>query len=640
MQLTYPGVYVTEIPSSVRPIAAVSTSIGAFIDFFTEGPVGKAVQIFGMADFDRLYGGLNAKSDASYQIAQFFLNGGTSAWVVRATGKPGTTDEAKTAAVTISTKTSAGAEALVLTARNAGAWGKRLRAIVEPALKADGSYDDQKFNLYVSRYAVEKDRRPPLVTEKFLNVAFDKTDPRWVVAVVNAGSQLVMARAPTNGTLLPAVNGTLGEPITTNSFAADFHDKTFNVQITGIASQGPSKQCTISYTASGNDLRALRASVENAIRAQGADDPGLAAATVALVGNRLLIKAGPSKTYEPKQKISITVAPPALGFATASTNRHEYEVGFVGTLAQTGHEDGVDGEPPGVLELKAALAALDPVDLFNLLCMPRVVASDISGAGFDSVVSDAIAYCEKRRAFFIIDIPEDVRTPQAVQDWIDLHASSVRHKNAAFYFPRVLIADPKAELRLRSIGASGTMAGIYSRTDTERGVWKAPAGVDAVLRGVSALDYQVTDPENGVLNPLGIDCLRTFPVYGQVAWGARTGVGADAMASEWKYIPIRRLALMIEESLFRGTKWVVFEPNDEPLWAKIRQNVGAFMMGLFRQGAFQGSTPDKAFFVKCDGETTTAIDRNNGVVNIEVGFAPLKPAEFVVLKIQQIPDVK
>jgi len=163
--------------------------------------------------------------------------------------------------------------------------------------------------------------------------------------------------------------------------------------------------------------------------------------------------------------------------------------------------------------------------------------------------------------------------------------------------------------------------------------------IDAILRGVAGLDYLMSDGENGVLNPLAIDCLRNFPVYGQVVWGARTLFGADARASEWKYIPIRRLALMIEESLFRGTKWVVFEPNDEPLWAKIRQNVGAFMTTLFRQGAFQGSTPDKAFFVKCDGETTTAADRNLGVVNVEVGFAPLKPAEFVVLKIQQIPDL-
>jgi len=158
------------------------------------------------------------------------------------------------------------------------------------------------------------------------------------------------------------------------------------------------------------------------------------------------------------------------------------------------------------------------------------------------------------------------------------------------------------------------------------------------LQGVQSLSLNLTDPENGVLNQKGINCLRTFLAVGNVCWGARTLEGSVALGSEWKYIPIRRLALLIEESLYRGTKWVVFEPNDEPLWAKIRQNVGAFMMRLFRQGAFQGSTPDKAFFVKCDDETTTQADRDLGIVNITVGFAPLKPAEFVIIKIQQIAD--
>jgi phage tail sheath protein FI len=192
------------------------------------------------------------------------------------------------------------------------------------------------------------------------------------------------------------------------------------------------------------------------------------------------------------------------------------------------------------------------------------------------------------------------------------------------------------EFRLRTVGASGTMAGIYSRTDSERGVWKAPAGIEAVLDGVVELDTKLTDAQNGTLNPLAINCLRSFPIYGGIAWGARTLEGADQMASEWKYIPIRRLALMLEESLFRGTKWVVFEPNDEPLWANIRLNIGAYMMSLFRQGAFQGTSPKDAFFVKCDAETTTQDDRNKGIVNILVGFAPLKPAEFVVIGIQQI----
>jgi phage tail sheath protein FI len=146
----------------------------------------------------------------------------------------------------------------------------------------------------------------------------------------------------------------------------------------------------------------------------------------------------------------------------------------------------------------------------------------------------------------------------------------------------------------------------------------------------------LTDQQNGALNPLGINCLRTFPIYGSTVWGGRTTQGADAIGSEWKYIAVRRITLMIEESLFRGTKWVVFEPNDESLWAKIRMNVGAYMQSLFRQGAFQGTAPKDAYFVKCDKETTTQDDINKGIVNIQVGFAPLKPAEFVVISIQQI----
>jgi hypothetical protein len=148
--------------------------------------------------------------------------------------------------------------------------------------------------------------------------------------------------------------------------------------------------------------------------------------------------------------------------------------------------------------------------------------------------------------------------------------------------------------------------------------------------------YAETDGENGSLNILGVNSLRAFPIYGAVSWGARTLRGADQMTSEYKYVPVRRLALFLEESLYRGTQWVVFEPNDEPLWAQIRLNLGAFMNGLFRQGAFQGKTPREAYLVKCDRETTTQDDINRGVVNILVAFAPLKPAEFVVLKIQQL----
>jgi len=246
-----------------------------------------------------------------------------------------------------------------------------------------------------------------------------------------------------------------------------------------------------------------------------------------------------------------------------------------------------------------------------------------------------IAYCEERRAFAIVDLPSATDTVDEARTWLSSNAS-LRHKNAAAYFPRFVGSDPLQNFRQRQFPASGAVAGVYARTDTERGIWKAPAGTDAVVRGSQGLAITLSDPENGALNPLGLNSLRTFAVFGTVVWGARTLVGADQLASEWKYVPIRRLALFIEESLYRGTKWVVFEGNDEPLWAQIRLNVGAFMQTLFRQGAFQGTSPREAYFVKCDKETTTQNDIDRGVVNILVGFAPLKPAEFVVLRIQQI----
>jgi phage tail sheath protein FI len=209
-------------------------------------------------------------------------------------------------------------------------------------------------------------------------------------------------------------------------------------------------------------------------------------------------------------------------------------------------------------------------------------------------------------------------------------------RNAAVFFPRVLEADPLRKGQLDSFVPCGIIAGVMARTDADRGIWKAPAGLDAGLQNIQGLTQRLSDDDSGTLNPLGVNCLRLMPAAGAVVWGARTLRGADRLADEYKYIPVRRTALYIEESLFRGTQWAVFEPNDEPLWAQLRLNVGAFMHGLFRQGAFAGQTPREAYFVKCDKETTTADDVNSGVVNIRVGFAPLKPAEFVIIQLQQM----
>jgi phage tail sheath protein FI len=283
---------------------------------------------------------------------------------------------------------------------------------------------------------------------------------------------------------------------------------------------------------------------------------------------------------------------------------------------------------------KTGIYALDKIApyIFNILCLPA--AADLDGGNMRTLYTEAETYCAAKRAFLIVDISEDEETPDGMADWMSDN-DDLRSTNAAVYFPRLTIPDVLNENRPRNVAPSGTLAGVYARTDATRGVWKAPAGTDAKLRNAT-LTTKITDAENGGLNPFGINVLRNFPIYGNISWGGRTLYGADQLASEWKYIPVRRTALFLEESLYQGLKWVVFEPNDEPLWAQIRLNVGAFMHNLFRQGAFQGTTPKDAYFVKCDKETTTQNDIDNGIVNILVGFAPLKPAEFVVIKIQQI----
>jgi Bacteriophage tail sheath protein len=282
------------------------------------------------------------------------------------------------------------------------------------------------------------------------------------------------------------------------------------------------------------------------------------------------------------------------------------------------------------------LYTLDKADLFNLLCIPGYKEG---GLGFDvdeEVVSAAAKYCEARRALLLVDSPSSWRTTADAKAGIALGVGTTS-KNAALFFPRLRQPNPERNNQKQDFGPSGAVAGVFARTDAQRGVWKAPAGLEATLIGVPELAVSLTDAENGELNPLAVNCLREFPVPGKVVWGSRTLAGSDQAAfSEWKYIPVRRTALFIEGTLDRGTKWVVFEPNDEPLWSQIRLNVAAFMQGLFRNGAFQGVTPKDGYFVKCDKETTTQDDINHGVVNIIVGFAPLKPAEFVVIKIQQM----
>jgi phage tail sheath protein FI len=524
---TYPGVYIEEVPSGVRTIAGVSTSDTAFVDWFRRGPMNEAVRISSFGDFLRVFGGLDARSEASYAIQQYYLNGGSVAWVVRVAGGTGPAPASRAL--------QGGAppqNTLAVEASSPGSWGNTLQVAATPGL-APG-----QFNLVV-REVVMANGAPVLTSsgqvqvlnsETHLNLSATLDDPRYVVTVVNADSELVRVTDVGDGS----------PPVTTPLDAS-----------------GRVPESAFTTLAGGTD-----GSIPDAAALRGSAD------------------------------------------------------------------------------LMTGMYALDRIDpfVFNILCLPAAANLDAAVANLatpnlQAVVSEAAAFCERKRAFLIVDVPAYVNTRAEMGTW--LANNGVRHKNAAVYFPRLSIPDALSGNRPRDVGPSGTLAGVYARIDATRGVWKAPAGTEATLRNAS-LAIKLTDDENGALNPLGINALRNFPIFGTISWGGRTLDGADQQASEWKYIPVRRTALYIEESLFQGLKWVVFEPNDEPLWAQIRLNAGAFMHNLFRQGAFQGNTPDKAYFVRCDKETTTQNDVDRGIVNILVGFAPLKPAEFVVIKIQQI----
>jgi len=526
---TFPGVYIEEIPSGVRTITGVATSITAFIGRALRGPINEPVTITSFGDFERLFGGVWAESMMSYAVRDFYLNGGNLALIVRIH------NGAEAATITLPTAGSPPDDELVLEAASVGSWGGQLRALVNHRTR---DADDPNPDLNLFNLTVFEDREGGAI-ERFLNVSIDANDPRYLPRVLEQSSLLVRVQ-----------RNNLGEWV----------------------------------------VPAVRPEETTAPASPPTSPPSETDAPVAAVG------------------------------------------GDDGDALEPEHFEGSRNDKIGIF-------ALEKADLFNLLCIPPATRH---GNTDPAVYQAAMAYCRERRAMLIVDPPHEwgaspaSAAANARAGLSGLGLSGVDARNAALYFPRVVQPDPERDRQLDTFAPCGIIAGVMARTDSQRGVWKAPAGLDAALNGIQGLQVNLTDDENGQLNPLGINCLRAFPVNGRVVWGARTLRGADQLADEYKYIPVRRLALFIEESLYRGTQWVVFEPNDEPLWAQIRLNVGAFMQNLFRQGAFQGKTPREAYFVKCDKETTTQNDINLGIVNILVGFAPLKPAEFVIIKIQQI----
>lgn len=607
MRTGHPGVYIEELPSSVRTIGAVTTSVTAFVGHTRRGPLNQPVRVTSFADFERRFGGLTARSAVGYAVHQFFGNGGTIAVIVRVAAA-GTGEEA---CVTLeSTEGHSACPVLTVHAKEPGVWGSGLRVSVDHDTQTPG----ETFNLRIS--GAKGGAR-----ESFTGLSMRPGHGRHVATVVNEGSALVRVEVVGEGR--PDPSGTVSK-----EFGAELPD--LAVDLTVKIGEVEREFTLFDPDQDGEPptgVTELALLLERKLRALP-DAPGkraFAGAEVTAFGRRIQVVAG---STDPDDVVRfVGECANDLGLE-ASVNPP--------VLPLTG---GVDGDPPGPRDLigseagKTGLQALRDVDDVNLLSLPELAAYE-STEDMVTVLSAAEALCEERRIFLLVDAPASWVGVDSARAGIGAF-DPVRSNYAGLYFPQLRMADPLTG-RLRSFPPSGAIAGVVARTDSERGVWKAPAGTEARLAGVRSLTVQLTDRENGLLNPLGVNCLRTFPVVGSLVWGARTLEGADGLDSEWKYVPVRRLALHVEESLYRGLRWVVFEPNNEQLWQQIRLDASSFLHTLFRQGAFKGGTPREAYFVKCDEETTTAADIAEGVVNVVVGIAPVKPAEFVVVKIQQI----
>jgi uncharacterized protein len=619
MERLHPGVYVEEVPSGVRPIEGVSTSTAAFLGKAETGPLDRVEMVTDLLGFQAVYGSFLSDSYLAHAALHFFTNGGRRLYVGRVARN------AATAAITIADRKPAPAgTALTATATSAGRWGNEVEIVV-----ANGTIDSgDEFSLVVSRGTT---------TETFDDLSANPEMPNFADPVVNAGSRLI--RLTMNAANVSAVAGTSTSGATPATTLPTGNRKLF-VDVNG---DGPQQ---ITLTAPVGTGAEIATAIRNAVRALAplrSSTPAAAftAFNAAFTADSvyLLTSGEPGKqssvvvTSDPSEDASrllkLGVAGGGVEATGAAVLRPANGTYLMGdgavtppTLSVTA---GSDGLTPQDAEYMAALSLLDPVRDVNIVAIP--------GIGTKAVVEAGATYCQGRAdCFFVADVPSTTDTRAEAVTFVD--SLAVKPSYAALYFPWLQSVDPTGVAPdPLPMPPSGFVAGMYARIDGRRGVWKAPAGTEANVGGAVGVVTQISDAEQDTLNPAGVNVIRFFPASGIVIWGSRTlATRADP---EYRYVPIRRLAIFIEQSLLNGIQWAVFEPNGDDLWASLRLNVGAFMMRLFRDGAFQGTTASEAFFVKCDAQTNPQDQIDAGIVTVVVGFAPLKPAEFVVLQISQ-----
>jgi phage tail sheath protein FI len=677
LQYTYPGVYTREIPSGVRTVSGAPTSVALFVGPTRTGIDNRPIRLLNFSDFERAFGGLSQKSNLSYSVLHFFANGGGEAYVIRVPAK-----DAVAAASSFKRDVGAGGESLSVTALSSGVASNDLFVEFDDfGIGADpfgAGVDTKRFNMLVI------DRLTGRV-ERFGNLSTSSTSSRFAPNVVNdeaTGSRLVEVAVVNVDKEAPQASGSIYAVGTPPAAGAAFgSDVKLNLSVDVVKADG-----TADAAASLSDLSVIvfpsgsprptsvlevvnkmATAINAAIRADAAAKAKMEG--VGIVAD-FFVEGSPAVTYirlrtdqptdAPTSKrladATVTISDPAsstkflttYGLTPSVTNPSRYQLGatyVAGSQVFGTPVAGVDGDVTGQPDsdvFKQAIMDLDgPDPFFNILCLPDIVrpaAADplaLRHANAMTVYAEAARICKNKFAFLLIDPFPNVTDVGAAESWKSTEFTFQSNHSAA-YFPKIRVDDPLEPGEIRSHAPSGAIAGVIARTDGQFGVWRAPAGTEAVLTGVYGPSVRLSDEEQGILNPLGLNCIRQFPIFQTVSFGSRTVDGSDALASDWKYIPVRRTANYILRSLSEALKWAVHAPNGEELWSQIRINVTAFMHGLFRQGAFKGVSAREAYFVMCDASTTTQDDINKGVVNIVIGFAPLKPAEFVVISLRQI----
>ena len=672
LKVRYPGIYTQELPSGVRSITGASTSVAMFVGPTRAGIDNRAIRLQSFADFERAFGGLTQTSSLSYSVLHFFGNGGSEAFVLRVPA-----NGAKAARTGFRRDDGASNLSLTVTALSSGAASGHIFVEIDPfdlnSQLYTSNHDKKRFNLTIS------DRLTGRV-ERFANLNTAAASARFAPTVVNdeaTGSKLIKLNL--TGAAIdkeaPQTTGTvyeIGTAPAAGTFTANQKLKV-NVEFrdaAGAVDAGAAVSLELSPFANGEAKPAtplelctrLTAALNAAIRADATSAgkmEGLSIEGSVVEGGKFLrFRIAPvDTTVTPSRRADgrVTLAAPGAGTSLLTTytltekvsNPSRFQLGLAYATSQVIGTPvaGIDGDPsgqPSSTDFKAAVMGLmTPDPFFNLLCLPDAVRPSATDAlvpqhaNFPSIYAEAALVCEKKFAFLIMDPPPAVQDLGAAEAW-KTTGITFQSRHAAAYFPNIRVDDPLEPGAIRSHPPSGALAGLYARTDGQAGVWQAPAGTDAVLTGAYGPSVVLSDDQHGILNPLGLNVIRKFPIYGTVSFGSRTIDGADAMGSEWKYIPVRRTASYILRSLSEGLRWAIHKPNGEVLWSQIRVNATSFMQGLFRQGAFKGVSAREAYFVACDASTTTPDDINAGVVNLVIGFAPLKPAEFVVISLRQI----